>query len=185
MVQKVAEELRLQKTGHWLQDDLDKLHNCSKRWLLRFNEEILVFIKLKYTTSLTHKCMMMINDVIMGLFEVVIPWMAFKVSANNLNFFRVGSGEVMLLLCYVNFNLICSHMSITFAISTSNNVISNTIYAWTRWCTYFGLIFTKIFAKLSFFSPKSVFTVSWFSLSSDNFKDVVLYFVLLLSWVDH
>ena len=68
---------------------------------------------------------------IIELFEVVIPKIAFKFGANNFNFIRVRLGQVRLdldtlckFLCYLHHK-----MSIIFVISTSNNPIINTINA--------------------------------------------------------
>ena len=46
---------------------------------------------------------------IMGLLEVVIPNITFKFGANNLSFIRVRLGQVSyVMLCCVNFNVICA-----------------------------------------------------------------------------
>ena len=86
----------------------------------------MVFIKLKYLRHLPHTLILLI----MRLFEVVIPKMAFKCGANNFNFIRVRLGQVRLstylMLIVV---LIAPQVSIIFAISSSNNPIINKIYA--------------------------------------------------------
>ena len=58
------------------------------------------------------------------LFKVMIPKMTFKLGANNFNFIRVRLSYVMLILI-----LFAPQMNIIFAISTSNNLIINKIYA--------------------------------------------------------
>ena len=65
----------------------------------------------------------------MGLFEVVIPKIAFKFGAINFNFLRVRLGEVRQGYDMLIFMLFASQMSIIFVISTSNNPIISTIYA--------------------------------------------------------
>ena len=62
------------------------------------------------------------------LYEVLIPKMAFKFSANNLNFIRVMLGQVRLGYVMLILMLFVPQMSIIFAISTSNNPIINKIY---------------------------------------------------------
>ena len=60
---------------------------------------------------------------------MVIPKITFILGANNFNFIRVRLGQVRLGYVVLISMLFAPQMNIIFAISTSNNLIINKIYA--------------------------------------------------------
>ena len=60
---------------------------------------------------------------------MVIPNITFKFGANNFNFIKIRLGQVRLGYVMLILMLFAPQMKTIFAISTSNNLVINKIYA--------------------------------------------------------